>query len=105
MRLNTVPPSTVTQPGIGSEIGGIAAARGIGAQSAGAVLVPRPQPAEPEVATPAPAPTADRRVVERRSAERRTQKLPILLEMRVGPRRTARRRANDAPATSVDTKA
>jgi len=104
MRLNAVPPSIVSQPTVGSEIGGIVAARGIGAQGSAAVLVPRPRPAEPEVATPAQAPV-ERRLLDRRGEERRKQKLPILIDMRSGSRRTARRRAGDAPATSVDTKA
>ncbi len=104
MRLNAVPPSNVTQPGIGSEIGGIVGARGVGAQGSPPVRVPRPQPSEPAVAAQAQAPAADRRVLERRGDERRKQKLPILLDMRVGPRRTARRRADDGPPSSVDTK-
>lgn len=106
MRLNAVPPSTVTQPGIGSEIGGIAGARGVGAQGQGspALRMPRPQPSEPAVEAQVQAPAADRRGLERRGDERRKQKLPILLDMRVGPRRTARRRADDGPPSSVDTK-
>jgi hypothetical protein len=105
MRLNAVPPSTITQPGIGAEIGGVVAARGVGGQGSGAVLVPGRQPVGPDVATQrAQAPAVERRAIERRGDERRKQKLPVLLDMRVGPRRTSRRRAGDGPASSVDTK-
>ena len=99
MRLNAVPPSTVTQPGMGSEVGGIAATRGIGAQGSPATLVARGRglPSRARAAQ-AQAPAAERRRLERRGDERRKQKLPILLDMRVGPRRTARRRADDEPA-------
>ncbi len=105
MRLNAVPPSNVSQPGAGSEIGGIASARAIGAQGSGASLIVRQEPPEPGVPAQTQAPAVERRRLGRRGDERRKQKLPILLEMRVGPRRTGRRRASDEAPPSVDTKA
>lgn len=104
MRLNAIPPSFVAQPGMGPEIGGIAGMRGIGAQASGATLVAPQGPSEQGVITPLQAPAVDRRGLDRRRDERRKQKLPILLEMRVGPRRTNRRRSGDEPPASVDTK-
>jgi hypothetical protein len=105
MRLNAVPPSSVTQPGASSEIGGVAAARPIGAQASGAVLVSPQGPSEQTATAQTDAPAVERRRLGRRGDDRRKQKLPILLEMRVGPRRTARRRTGDEPPPSVDTKA
>lgn len=104
MRLNAVPPSSVTQPGVGSEVGGIAATRAIGTHGSGATLVAPQGPSEQSTTAQAQPPAVERRRQGRRADERRKQKLPILLEMRVGPRRTARRRASDEPALSVDTK-
>jgi hypothetical protein len=105
MRLNAVPPSSVTRPGASSEVGEVAAARSIGAQASGAVLATPQGPSEQSAAAQTQAPTVERRRLGRRGDDRREQKLPILLEMRVGPRRTARRRAGDEAPPSVDTKA
>jgi hypothetical protein len=105
MRLNTVPLSSVTRPEVSFEVGGVAATRAIGSQGAGATVVVAQGPAEQTAPAQPPAPPLDRRRVERRSEERRKQKLPILLEMRVGPRRTGRRRTGDEAAPSIDTKA
>jgi len=105
MRLNTVSPSSVTRPEVSAQVGGVAATHAIGSRGAGATVVVTQGPAEQSAPAQAPAPPAERRRVERRSEERRKQKLPILLEMRVGPRRTGRRRAGDEAAPSIDTKA
>jgi hypothetical protein len=90
---------------MGSEVGGVAAARPLGPRGSGAALAVPLGPSGPGVPAQAEEPAVERRLQERRGDERRKQKLPILLEMRVGPRRTARRRAGDGPPPSVDTKA
>ena len=68
-------------------------------------LVAPQGPSEQGMAAQTQAPIPERRRLERRGDERRKQKLPILLDMRVGPRRTSRRRAGDDAPASVDTKA
>ena len=105
MRLNAVPTSSVTQPDMRSEVGGVAATRAIGSQGASATPVVPQGPAEQSAPAQTPVPAAERRGIERRGGERRKQKLPTLLDMRVGPRRTGRRRASDEAPPSVDTKA
>jgi hypothetical protein len=105
MRLNAVPPSSITRPEVSAEVGGVAATHAIGSRGAGATVVVTERPAEQSAPAQTPAPPVDRRGNERRGDERRKQKLPILLEMRVGPRRTGRRRAGDEAAPSIDTKA
>jgi hypothetical protein len=103
MRLNAVPPGSVTAPEVRGEVGSVAAARAIGSQGAGATLATPQGPAE--APAPAPAPAVERRRVERRVDERRKQKLPVLLDMRGRPRRKARRRTDDETPSSIDTKA
>jgi hypothetical protein len=89
---------------MGSEVGSIAATRAIGTRGSGATLVAPQGPSEQSTTAQAQPPAVDRRRLGRRGDERRKQKLPVLLEMRVGPRRTARRRAGDDAPPSVDTK-
>ena len=105
MRLNAVPPSSVTAPEVRGEVGNVAATRAISSQGAGATLATPQGPAEAPAPAPAPAPAVERRRVERRVDERRKQKLPVLLDMRGRPRRKARRRTDDETPPSIDTKA
>jgi len=106
MRLNAVPPSIVTPPEVRSEVGGVAGTRAIGAHASGSAIVMPARPAA-EQAPPAQVqePAGERRQLERRSEDRRKRQLPVLLDMRVGPRRTNRRRADDEAPLSIDTKA
>ncbi len=111
MRLNAVPPSIVTPPEVRSEVGGVAGTRAIGAHASGSAIVMPARPAA-EQAPPAQVqePAGERRQLERRSEDRRSEdrrkrQLPVLLDMRVGPRRTNRRRADDEAPLSIDTKA
>ena len=103
MRLNAVPPGSVTAPEVRSEVGSVAAARAIGSQGGGPALAAPQGPAA--APTPGAAPEVERRRVERRTDERRKQKLPVLLDMRGRPRRKTRRRAGDGAPPSIDTKA
>jgi hypothetical protein len=106
MRLNAVPPSIVTPPEVRSEVGGVAGTRAIGAHASGSAIVMPARPT-PEQAPPAQVqePAVERRQLERRSEDRRKRQLPVLLDMRVGPRRTNRRRADDETPPSIDIKA
>jgi hypothetical protein len=89
-----------------SEVGGVAGTRAIGAHASGSAIV---MPARPTAEQAPPAqvqePAGERRQLERRSEDRRKRQLPVLLDMRVGPRRTNRRRADDEAPLSIDTKA
>lgn len=106
MRLNAVPPPIVTPPEVRPEVGAVAGTRAIGAHPSGSVIS---VPARPAPEEPAPAPVqesaGERRQLSRRSEDRRKRQLPVLLDMRVGPRRTSRRRAGDEAPPSVDVKA
>jgi hypothetical protein len=106
MRLNAVPPSIVTPPEARSEVSGVAGTRAIGAHASGSAIVMPARPAA-EGAPPAQVqePAGERRQLERRSEDRRKRQLPVLLDMRVGPRRTNRRRADDETPPSIDIKA
>jgi hypothetical protein len=106
MRLNAVPPAIVTPPEVRSQVGGVTGTRAVGAHASGSTIAvparPGPQAAAPE---PAGASASERRQLERRSDERRKRQVPVLLDMRVGPRRTGRRRADDDAPPSIDVKA
>lgn len=104
MRLNAVPPSIVTPPEVRSEVGGVTGTRAIGANPSGSTIVVPTRPA-PEESAQVQEPAGERRQLERRSEERRKRKLPVLLDMRVAPRRTNRRRVDDEAPASIDVKA
>jgi hypothetical protein len=106
MRLNAVPPAIVTPPEVRSEVGGVAGTRAIGAHPSGSAITVPVRPA-PEETPPAPVQesAAERRQLARRSEDRRKRQVPVLLDMRVGPRRTSRRRVDDEAPPSIDVKA
>jgi hypothetical protein len=104
MRINETPPSIVTRPATTSSVIGVSAGAAVGGQgnpAAQAVLVREQTPA------PAPVPPveAERRAYVRRSEERRKLQVRVLMDTRVGQRRTARRRAADETPASIDVEA
>jgi hypothetical protein len=103
MRINAVPPNIVTVPALAPQVGDVARTSPISPQTpsaAGYVLQP-PAPQQP--AAPAAA-SGERRSLERRGEDRRKRQMAVLLDLRVGQRRTNRRRAGDEAPPSIDTK-
>jgi hypothetical protein len=103
MRINTVAPNIVTVPELAPQVADVARPTAIGPQTpSGAGYVqqaPGPQqPAQPAV------PAEERRLLARRGTERRKRQVAVLLNLRVGQRRTLRRRSGDEAPPSIDTK-
>ena len=103
MRINETPPLTVTRPEPTSSVTGVSAGSTVGAQgNPAAQTVPVREQAPPP---PPPPVEAERRVYVRRAEERRKLQVRVLMDTRVGQRRTARRRAADDAPASIDIEA
>jgi hypothetical protein len=104
VRINNVGPQVVVPPEVRGPVDEVRATRPVNAQGAAAysgarILV------ETTGALPTQAVIHERRATPRRSDERRKRQLPVLIDTRVGERRTVRRRADDEPAPSIDVEA
>jgi len=103
MRINETPPLTVTRPEPTSSVTGVSAGSTVGAQGNPAAQT---VPVREQTPPPPPPPVeAERRVYVRRAEERRKLQVRVLMDTRVGQRRTARRRAADDAPASIDIEA
>jgi hypothetical protein len=102
MRINSVPPTFVLPEGPSGvrPVAGAGAASPAEASRENVQRQPQPQPnLSPPIRYEE---VSERRQFARRGAERRTRQLPVMLDTRVGPRRTGRRRDEDDHPGSVD---
>jgi len=104
VRINAVPPSIVTAPELAPQVGDVPRTAAIGPQTPSAAGYVLQTPAAQQPLQPATG-AGERRLLARRSEDRRKRQVAVLLDLRVGRRRTNRRRADDEAPSSVDIKA
>jgi hypothetical protein len=102
MRISPIPSSVIHPEGAA----GVRPVAGAGAPGPAEVSRDNRQPSPPpESQTMRYEAVQERRQFVRRGEERRKRQVPVLLDTRVGPRRTERRRDEDATPGNVDLEA
>jgi len=104
MRINETPPITVTRPETRGPVAQVAGTSPVGSQNPGSAAA-GPNLPERDQPVQRPSTAAERRQAARRNDERRKQKLSVMMDTRIGQRRTVRRRNQDQAAASVDVQA
>lgn len=107
MRLNTVDPLIVTPTEVRPDVGQPRAIQPVRAYSPNEREPAAPAvPPRQEEGEPAESPDVERRRrSDRRGTDRRKQQIPVLIDTRIGDRRTAARRTEDPGPAHIDIEA